>query len=113
MIVVDVALATICFLGSCHPALIGKDTPKGTFETIQRLTNDPGYGGDVLQFHEDKHQIFAIHRTWTLRPEEKREQRIKSNNPRDRVITKGCVNVDPKVYEALVACCSNTRIVIK
>ncbi len=113
MVIVDIALATVCFLGECHPALVGRETPKGTFEVVQRMTSDPGYGGDVLQFHEDEKAVFAIHRTWTLNPRERRDQRLRSQNPKDRLITNGCVNVDPVIYARLVECCANSTLVIK
>lgn len=117
MVTVSIALATICFLSDgreeCHPALIGKDTPVGEFQLQLRLVESPGYGGDILQFKEDPTEVYAIHRVWLLRPWEKRDQRLKSKDPRQRRITKGCVNVDPKVYDALVTCCSTDKLVIK
>lgn len=112
MVIVNITLATICFLGQCHPALIGKDTPVGEFQLIQRLTEQPGYGGDVLQFKETDDAWYAIHRVWTLRPSERREQRLRSQNPADREITAGCVNIAPDVYEKLVDCCSNSPVVL-
>lgn len=112
-VVVDLTLATICFLSQCHPILFGKATPTGEFEMIQRLTADPGYGGDVIQFHETPTLAFSIHRTWNLKPEQKRDARYKSPNIKDRVISSGCINVEPAVYEQLVACCSNSKLTIK
>jgi hypothetical protein len=114
MIVVDTIAATICFLGSCYPALVGQDTPKGEYQVTQRLTSDPGYGGDVLQFHETPDMVYAIHRVWTLNPAQKREQRLRSSDPKQRQsITKGCINVAPDVYAKLVDCCSEAKVVIK
>lgn len=118
MIVVDVALATICFLHGanteCHPALVGSSTPKGTFTVVQRLTDSPGYGGDVLQFHETEKEILAIHRVWTLRPAERRLERLTSGDIRQRKnITGGCINVSPEVYSRLVDCCSTSTLVIR
>jgi hypothetical protein len=116
-VIVSLALATICFMKNdietCHPVLIGGDTPRGEFTLQQRLVESPGYGGDVLQFKEDKHEIYAIHRVWTLRPWEKRAERLKSKDPKQRRITKGCINIDPTVYEELLDCCSNQKLVIK
>lgn len=112
MIVVNLTLATICFLSECHPILVGTDTPTGTYQITQRITSQPGYGGDVLQFHETDKAWYGIHRTWTLNPKQRREERLKSNNPKDRVITKGCINVAPKVYEKLKACCSTDQVTI-
>lgn len=117
MVLVDLALATICFLHgadrACYSALVGPSTPRGEFQLTLRLTSDPGYGGSVLQFHEDEQQVLAIHQTWTLRPSERREERLTSPDPARRVITKGCINVDPTVYQRLLACCSNQKLVIK
>jgi hypothetical protein len=113
MILVNLTTATICFLGSCYPALVGKDTPVGQFDVIPRKVLSPGYGGDVLQFAENDKAWFGIHRVWLLRPEEHREKRLKSSNPKERVISKGCINVEPAVYEALKDCCSHDRLTIE
>lgn len=119
MVVVSIALATICFttLGGaeeCHPVLIGADTPRGEFTINRRMTDDPGYGGDVLQFKETDTAVYAIHRVYLLNPKEKRDVRLRSKNVKDRHITKGCVNVDPVVFDRLVECCSrNTPLHIK
>jgi hypothetical protein len=117
MVTISIALATICFFSNgveqCHPVLIGGDTPKGEFQLQQRLVESPGYGGDILQFKEDSKEVYAIHRVWLLRPWEKRDQRLKAKDPKQRRITKGCVNVDPKVYQELVDCCSTATLVIK
>lgn len=114
MVIVDLALATICFANSCYPALVGNDTPKGEFQMIQRITAQAGYGGDVLQFTETPQAWFAIHRVWTLRPQEHRQQRLKSNDVKQRqTITHGCINVDPVVYEKLRDCCSAEALLIK
>jgi hypothetical protein len=93
--------------------LVGKDTPVGEYQLQHRLVDSPGYGGDVLQFKEEELDIFAIHRVWLLRPQEKREERLKNNDPKKRHITKGCINVDPVVYEQLVDCCSEAVLTIK
>jgi len=106
-------MAVICFLGECHPALIGKDTPKGDFPLSYISTTLPGYGGNVLMFNEDTDGIFAIHRVYTLNPAERRIQRLKQADPSKRVITKGCINVMPEVYEKLVDCCANGRVEIR
>ena len=113
-VIVDLALATICFLGQCYPALVGPRTPVGEFTLQQRLTDSPGYGGDVLQFHETEKYVVAVHRVWTLKPEEQRLDRIASPDVRQRKnITNGCVNVAPEVYQKLVDCCSSSKIIIK
>jgi hypothetical protein len=118
-VIINIALATICFTYNgteeCHPALLGKHipTPVGEFTLIRRITADPGYGGDVLQFMETDKYVMAIHRVWTLKPNEKRLERLKSKNVADRFISWGCVNVEPTVYEKLVDCCSNATLIIK
>ena len=113
MIIVDLALATICFAGQCHPALVGKDTPKGHFQLVQRLTEQPGYGGDVLQFAENSDSWFAIHRVYLLNKSQHRDKRLLSSKVSDRVITNGCINIQPEVYKQLKDCCSNDEVEIK
>lgn len=113
MIVVSLLAATICFADECHPALIGKTTPVGQFELNQRLTSQPGYGGDVLQFSEDSTSWNAIHRVYLLNKNERRDKRLLSSNPKDRIITKGCINVAPDVYKKLVDCCSSDGLIIQ
>lgn len=118
LVEVFLALAMICFGADgqreCHNALVGPSTPVGEYQIVQRLTESLGYGGDVLQFKETDEMVYAIHRVWLLRPEEHRERRIKSRDPRQRSsITNGCINVEPAVYEALLNCCSNSTLVVK
>jgi len=118
-VIVNLALATICFAShgneGCYPVLLGKKTPTpvGQFQMIRRVTADPGYGGDVIQFYEDEKQVYAIHRVWLLKPEQKRQERLKSKNVKDHFISSGCINVDPEVYEKLLDCCSNDTLVVK
>ena len=109
-VIVNLALATICFSGTCHKALVGEDTPTGTFVLRHVATRQPGYGGDVLVFHETHRYAWAIHRVWLLDPAQHREQRIKSSNPSVRHITMGCINVTPKVYDELISCCSASTL---
>lgn len=119
MIIVNILLATICFTSkvndklTCHNALVGSDTPQGTYVVQQRLTDDAFYGGDVLQFLEDEKEVYAIHRVWLGRPYEHRERRIKSRDPKQRHITKGCINVEPEIYDVLVKEHSTDILVIK
>ena len=118
-ILISIALATICFnyrgVDECHPVLLGKDnaTPVGEYSVARKRTNSPGYGGEILQFKETKTEVYAIHRVWLLKPEQKRAERLKSENIQDRYISSGCVNVEPEVYSKLVNCCSNDHLVIK
>lgn len=113
MVLVDLTLAVICFAGQCHNALVGVDTPVGEFQMNQRLTSQAGYGGDVLQFKETEEAWIGIHRVWTLKPKQRRVERLNSSNPADRRnITNGCINVDPKVYEKLRDCCSQEKLIV-
>lgn len=118
-IIISLALATICFTyhgtEECHPVLLGGKipTPIGDFNLTRRYTSDPGYNGDVLQFSETPQTVYAIHRVWLLRPDQKRLERLKSPNIKDHFITSGCVNVEPEVYEKLVDCCLADTLHIK
>lgn len=107
MILVDVAAAVICFAEVCHPALVGKATPRGEFTAQHVTTKLPGYGGDVVVFHEDALYRFAIHRTWRGR------ERLYAAPAGNRVVTNGCVNVEPAVYAAIVACCSGEKVIVR
>jgi hypothetical protein len=117
-IIVSLALASICFtfngVEECHPALVGKKhpTPTGTYQVIERITDDPGYGGDVLQFKEEKDMVFALHRLYLLNESEHRLTRIQSKDISQRFITNGCINVMPEVYNRIKDCCSNDTITI-
>jgi hypothetical protein len=118
-IIVNLTLATICFTYAgteeCHPVLLGRTppTPSGEYTLTRRYTSDPGYGGDVLQFKEDKYMIYALHRVWLLRPEQRRMERFGSKNIQDRFISSGCINVEPEVYEKLISCCISERLIIR
>lgn len=95
--------ALLCASAQCWPVLVGPSTPiGGPYPIRQRYTSDPGYGGDVLQFKEDEEYVWAIHRVYTLNPKEKRKDRLRDPNPKNRFITKGCINVDPDLYNYLV-----------
>lgn len=112
MVIINLTLAIICFGSNmeCHPILYGDKTPQGEFEMVLRITSQVGYGGDVIQFHADDKQIYAIHRLWTLSPRQQREKRIASPDPADRKISNGCINVQPEVYEKLKACCLKEKV---
>jgi len=112
--VVDLALAVICFMGECHPALVGEDTPRGVFVLQHQATQVPGYGGDLLVFQEDRTRLWAIHRVYTAVPSQRRVERLLSGRIALRQgVTMGCVNVMPEVYARLVECCSNQVLTIK
>jgi len=103
VLTVYLSKALLCAAAQCWPVLVGPSTPVGNgYVLIQRLTADPGYGGDVLQFQESDTEIWAIHRVWTLRPNERRAERLQSPDPNQRHITKGCINVATVVYDYLV-----------
>jgi len=118
-VIVTLALATICFTSNisqeCYPVLLGKNipTPVGEYKLTQRITSDPGYGGDVIQFLETDDMVYAIHRVWLLKPEQNRLQRLKSINIKDHFISSGCINVYPEVYEKLKNCCLDSTLIIK
>jgi len=112
MVTVHLASALICFAELCHPTLIGTQTPTGEFPLVYGLTDDPGYGGSVLAFYEDDSAVYAIHQLWLLKPKQQRERRINSPNPKEHVITSGCINVTAEVYKQLVDCCSEDTLVI-
>ena len=112
-VIVDVAAAIICFASTCHPVLVGKDTPRGEFQLTQYAIESPGYGGDLLVFKRDKGDVFAIHRVLDL-PGQQRPARLHSPYPKHRIdVTGGCVNVAPEVYDKLVDCCSDSKVTIK
>ena len=78
-----------------------------------RITSQPGYGGDVIQFLEGDKDVYLIHRVWLGRPSEHREQRIKSPRVKDRIVSKGCINLEPEVYEQLRDCCIMQKLIIR
>ena len=99
--VVSKSDATLCFEKECYPVLIGKETPVGDYGLTLTSVSDALYGGDVLVFKSTDKAIYAVHRIWRGNPGEKRDIRIKSDNPEDRVITSGCINVDDVLYTRL------------
>jgi hypothetical protein len=114
MVVVDLALAVICFMSQCHPALVGNDTPRGTFLLEHQVTPEPGYGGDLLVFREGHTHLWAIHRVYTGVPSERRAGRLASRRAGERRgVTRGCVNVTPEVFDRLVRCCRSEVLVIR
>ncbi len=113
MVTVDIAAAIICFASQCYPALIGSDTPRGEFTLTQRYVLSPGYGGDVMQFKEGTDVVYAVHRVWLGNPKERRLERLASPDPKQRKVTRGCVNVSNEVYDMIVNCCQGSSILIK
>ena len=119
MIFISIALATICFnyngAEECHPVLLGRNnaTPVGEYSLTHYRTRAPGYGGDILQFKETPTELWAIHRVWLLKPEQKRMERLHSDNVQDHYISSGCINVELEVYTKLIDCCTNEHLIIK
>jgi hypothetical protein len=112
-VLVDLAAAIICFASSCHPVLVGPETPRGEFQLTHYSTPIAIYKGDFLSFKETSDALYTIHRVVNVRGQE-RLARLKSPDPKRRIgITGGCVNVEPAVYEELVKCCSASKLVIK
>lgn len=111
-VIVDLGMATICFLGACHPVLTGNSTPVGTFQLQHYAIENPRYGGDILVFKTDKKYVYAIHRVLDIPSQQRKERLTIGNNNERKNITLGCINVDPSVYDELVECCSNATLVI-
>lgn len=112
MVHIYLAAAVICFQNACYPILMGDDTPIGTFRMTERLTADPGYNGNVIQFYETDKKVYAIHRLWLLNKEQYRNERLNSSKPSDHKITSGCINVSSEVFERLLDCCTEEDLKI-
>lgn len=112
-VVVHIGMALLCFAQQCHPVLVGKNTPIGEFTMNQRIVVDPAYGGSVMQFKIENHDVYAIHKVWLGKPSENRSSRMKSQVVSDRVITNGCINVSDDVYNELLVNYQGSRLVIK
>lgn len=112
IVVVKLGLAMICYLGQCHPALVGASTPTGHYPLLHRRTLAAGYGGDILVFASRGNTVYAVHRVWLLRPRERRAARLLGVASERVGVTNGCINVSPEVYDALVAA-KATSIVIE
>jgi hypothetical protein len=112
-VIVELAAAIICFATTCHPILVGAETPLGEFQLTHYSTSARGYGGDLLAFKETNKHLFAIHRVIDV-PGQERLDRLKSPAVKRRSrITGGCINVEPTVYDELVKCCYASKLVIK
>lgn len=110
-IILHLSTAMICFLGSCHPALVGVNTPVGTYTMTHYKAEK--FGGDVLVFYEDDKHIYSLHRL-NEHPTQDRLNAMISRNPEDRKgLTDGGINVAPNIYEKLTICCSKYKLVIK
>ena len=112
-VLVNLAAAIICFAGTCHPVLVGPETPRGEFQVIHYATPIKIYKGDFLAFKETSDALFTIHRVVNV-PGQQRLGRLKSPDVKRRTgITGGCINVEPEVYEELVKCCYASRLIIE
>lgn len=102
-VIVDTSKAEICLSDTeqCFPALIGTQTPFGSYHLTLHKTDEKGYGGDVLGFKIEPPYLFALHRVWLGKPSEHRLERIRSKNPARRTITNGCINVENDVYDLI------------
>lgn len=109
-VLVHLASAVICFNSQCHPALIGRDTPIGTFPLVHARVLEPGYGGDLLVFAQRRDITYAIHRVYHV-PSQRRELRLDSLDPYMRTdVTHGCVNIKPATYDELIRGLDNRQI---
>ena len=112
-VLVNVAAAVICFATTCHPVLVGVETPRGEFQIIHYSSPAPRYGGDILSFKETPDSLYAINRVIDV-PGQQRLARLKSPDAKQRNrITGGCINVEPEVFEELVQCCSASKLIIR
>ena len=109
IVTISKSLATICFLGQCHPALVGEATPLGEYTLNKRVVLSEGYGGDVLQFKYENGIVFAIHRPFSIYGSSVRQRALTENT--NRVMTKGCVNVSDAVYQILYK--NSTKVTVK
>lgn len=74
-----------------------RTTPAGRFEAV--MGKGPK-GEDVLWVDYDS--ALALHRVVTSVPQERRLQRLQSQEPSERRITYGCINVPVAFYESVV-----------
>lgn len=112
-VTVFIARALICFANTCHPALVGDHTVPGTYEMSILYTDQPGYGGDVLMYDQDRRSWSAIHATYTLDSRRDREQLYYNTTPAERTVTAGCINVEPHIYEQLRDQYRRERLIIQ
>ncbi len=102
-LIVYLATAILCAGNQCYPVLVGRDTPIGRFAIHRRYVLADGYGGDVLQFLETRDEIYAIHRVWLKSPKQRRAERLAAGSAAERrLVTGGCINIAPEVYERIV-----------
>lgn len=111
-VVVRISDATICFNGGCWPALIGSDTHPGQYSLAVLHVVTPGYGPDVLMYNSTDTVWYAIHRTYNYGNVRNRHRLYHGTTPEQRMVTAGCVNVEPHIYDMIRDCCSNAALTI-
>lgn len=111
-VTIFIAKALICFANTCHPVLLGPDTRPGTYEMNILHTQQAGYGGDVLMYDSNETMWYAIHRTYDYGAVRDRARLYRDTTPEQRMVTAGCPNVEPHVYEELKANYLNSPLVI-
>ena len=98
--------AMLCINGWCSPVLIGENTPGiGDYQLRRVMLADPMYRGTAFLFGDK----YAIHRIWNGIPSENRPERIQSTNVEDRIISRGCINVEDLVIDYLNRYCYATQ----
>lgn len=112
-IVAHLLSATICVAGQCFPALVGHSTPVGTYQLAHLSTLEPGYGGDVLVFHELPDRVLAIHRLYILGKAKRRVNLLNGPTEGRTQVTNGCINVAPDVYGLLVEHADEPLLILK
>lgn len=110
MILVSKSKAMLVYRGQAHKVLLGVNTPLGVFDLHKRIVVSPGYEGQVLAFHETPDFIYAIHRVW--KNLSIRRKLIRSDDPRDRIMTQGCINVSDYLYDALATSTDKLKIAL-
>ena len=85
--------ALLCIAGQCHPVLVGDTTPTGTFPLTP--TSVSGFNGEILVFHVEGSEAFAIHRTASPR----RKGMYVLPVSQRRSVTGGCVDIPSSLYD--------------
>lgn len=102
-VILFLSAAMLCFGGQCHPALVGQNTPTGSYTVVKGSITAPGYpSGKFASFARLPSGVpLGIHPTYTNDPAQHREWRLHHDDPELRVISNGCINVDEVVYDQL------------
>lgn len=103
------------------PALYGKhqgdeavagQTPAGVFVLQRHFTDEVGYGGDVMFFWSENGDDYALHRTYTRNPHERREHRLTTLSALDNRISNGCINVPAAFYDRAIVPLHGARLFV-